>query len=230
MPILTIPKTYANNTVLNESDLDNIKNAIETFINTTKLDSTNIQISAIADSVGVAMTSTGANAIASAMTSTGANSILGTITTTEGYRLQGNGSSVGAYAAPNYVLGSSEISLSLGSASSYTDITNATVTITARNRPMMLILQSNDASTAGNTGCLRVINGDASVKLVKDGVDVNKQHFSSESVSTTQNFPASDLCFIDANAGTGSKVYKLQYLAHNGTLSIIKCKLLAIEL
>lgn len=43
MPLLTVTKTYADLQVLNESDLDNIKNSIETFINITKLDEDNLQ-------------------------------------------------------------------------------------------------------------------------------------------------------------------------------------------
>lgn len=47
MPILNINKTYADGSVLNESDLDNIKDSIETFVNTTKLDADNLQDSGV---------------------------------------------------------------------------------------------------------------------------------------------------------------------------------------
>ena len=47
MPNLTITKTYADNQILSEVDLDNIKNDVETFMNTTKLDSVNIQTGGI---------------------------------------------------------------------------------------------------------------------------------------------------------------------------------------
>lgn len=43
MPVLSITKTYANGLDLTETDLDNIKNSLETFFNTTKIDSTNVQ-------------------------------------------------------------------------------------------------------------------------------------------------------------------------------------------
>jgi hypothetical protein len=49
MPQLSISKTYADGTTLFESDLDNIKDGLETFINTTKLDGENIQDSAIVE-------------------------------------------------------------------------------------------------------------------------------------------------------------------------------------
>lgn len=47
MPTLTVTKTYANGNVLTETDLDNIKDSIQTFINTTKLDADNIQDNSI---------------------------------------------------------------------------------------------------------------------------------------------------------------------------------------
>lgn len=47
MPVLTILKTYANGNVLTEADLDNIKNSIETFLNVTKIDDSNIQADGI---------------------------------------------------------------------------------------------------------------------------------------------------------------------------------------
>lgn len=47
MPALTVTKSYSDGNVLNESDLDNIKNSLETFFNTTKIDSDNIQDSGV---------------------------------------------------------------------------------------------------------------------------------------------------------------------------------------
>jgi len=43
MPTLTITKTYSDGTVLTEADLDNFKDDVETFLNTTKIDQDNIQ-------------------------------------------------------------------------------------------------------------------------------------------------------------------------------------------
>lgn len=43
MPTLTITKTYDTGNVLTETDLDNIKDSIETFINVTKLNDDNLQ-------------------------------------------------------------------------------------------------------------------------------------------------------------------------------------------
>ena len=67
MPLLTVTKTYADLQVLNESDLDNIKDSIETFINVTKLDGDNIQNLAITEALiatgAVTETKIGADAV-----------------------------------------------------------------------------------------------------------------------------------------------------------------------
>jgi hypothetical protein len=47
MPTLTITKTYQDGDVLLEADLDAIRASITTFINTTKLDDSNIQAAGI---------------------------------------------------------------------------------------------------------------------------------------------------------------------------------------
>ena len=43
MPTITITKSYQDGDVLLEQDLDDIRDSIETFLNTTKIDSANIQ-------------------------------------------------------------------------------------------------------------------------------------------------------------------------------------------
>jgi len=68
MPQLSISKTYADGTTLFESDLDNIKDGLETFINTTKLDGENIQDSAIVEAKIAAGAVTAAKIASSAVT------------------------------------------------------------------------------------------------------------------------------------------------------------------
>ncbi len=43
MPTLSVTKTYQDGDILTEADLDNIRESIQTFVNTTKLDDDNIQ-------------------------------------------------------------------------------------------------------------------------------------------------------------------------------------------
>lgn len=51
MPTLVVPKTYRNNEVLREADLDNIRSSILTFFNVTRLDATNLQLTQILSSL-----------------------------------------------------------------------------------------------------------------------------------------------------------------------------------
>lgn len=47
MPTLSITKTYSDGNYLYETDLDNIRNDLQTFFNTTKIDASNIQDSGV---------------------------------------------------------------------------------------------------------------------------------------------------------------------------------------
>jgi hypothetical protein len=49
MPLINIDRTYADGDILFEADLDNIKTACETLLNTTLLDSENFQSNSIAE-------------------------------------------------------------------------------------------------------------------------------------------------------------------------------------
>lgn len=50
MPALSITKTYQDGDILTEADLDNIRESIEEFFNTTGIDSDNIQVGGVAAS------------------------------------------------------------------------------------------------------------------------------------------------------------------------------------
>lgn len=51
MPALIVPKAYRDGVVLFEADLDDIKEALETFLNITKLDSDNIRAESLTGNV-----------------------------------------------------------------------------------------------------------------------------------------------------------------------------------
>lgn len=54
MPTLSVTKTYQDGDILSEADLDNIRSSLETFFNTTKINSTNVQASGIsATNIGI---------------------------------------------------------------------------------------------------------------------------------------------------------------------------------
>jgi len=66
MPILVIPKSYRNSKILREQDLDNIRDALLTFFNTTRLDETNLQLTGIIASFTAAQVGTIINKVDSA--------------------------------------------------------------------------------------------------------------------------------------------------------------------
>lgn len=66
MPTLSISTSYADADILYKADLDDIKNGIETFLNSTKIDSDNIQ------SGGVSATALASNAVTEAKVAAGA--------------------------------------------------------------------------------------------------------------------------------------------------------------
>lgn len=65
MATLSITKSYADSTVLNESDLDEFKTALETLFNTTKLSSDNFQTGGVTASSKFAVGSFGLNKLVS---------------------------------------------------------------------------------------------------------------------------------------------------------------------
>lgn len=66
MPTLTVNKTYIDGNTLDQSDLNNAFDSISGFINSTKLDSSNIQVA------GIATSNIAANAITSTLIASGA--------------------------------------------------------------------------------------------------------------------------------------------------------------
>ncbi len=169
MPTLTIPATYANGNVLTATDLDNIRNAVTTFVNTTKLDSANIN----SDSVGQGMSSTGANAIALSMTSSGADGIATTMSSAGANGIRQTMTKVSTASAAN--LGNIALSISTGtfttSAGSFVAVTTsagATVsaTLTTSGRPVQLCLEPD---TTGNPA---YVGANATFGTVSSGTTV----------------------------------------------------------
>jgi hypothetical protein len=66
MPTLTVTKNYSDNNVLTEAHLDAAFESVETFVNTTKLDSSNLQAAAVTE------TQLGSAAVTEAKIATGA--------------------------------------------------------------------------------------------------------------------------------------------------------------
>ena len=165
MPILTITQTYADGDVLFESDLDNIVDDIETFLNVTKIDSSNIQDGGIDASIKLQDASiTSAKLASSAVTTAKINDSAITtakindsaITTSKINNAAVTTAKIndGAVTAAKRAAANISVSASSGTATvtsgSVTDITNLSVSITTGGRPVLLLLQNNyDGSNQG---------------------------------------------------------------------------------
>jgi hypothetical protein len=118
----------------------------------------------------------------------------------------------------NFSVSSSSGSFSTGS-STFVDVTNLTVTITTRGRPVLLFLISDGPSvgytenTSTNTGELR---------FLKDGSQICDTFI--------QNAKGSNSYFYADLPTAGSHTYKIQAKTTGGTMYFYSTQLLAIEL
>ena len=226
MPTLTITKNYDDGTTLTESQLDDIKSSIETFVNTTKLNSDNIQTGGIA-TANYAAASVDAAAIASSAVTTAKinDSAVTTAKINDAAVTQAKRAALGQQI-------SSAIDFNTTS-TSYVDVTNATVTITTTGRPVYLSL--NAGAPATNTAWLAVTphasnGGRMALKLVKDSTDVAEVEYQAgDAGGSTIKFGA-PFVFIDTPSA-GTYTYKLQLKEYNGGTAFVRnWKLIAFEL
>lgn len=234
MPFV-ITKLYSQGNLLTEAMLDEFKNDTETLLNVTQLDTDSIDTADIALDIANAMSATGANDIAAAMDATGALAVIQKINTTEGYLAQGDSSGDQSYAAPLY----SEVNASSGSitvtSSTFTDIGGLTTTITARNRPIMVILQSYSTASSASQGEIVISDSSGSsmsaeFKLLRGSTSLQSMSSCVENTSAFQSISPSAFKFIDLTPGTGSVTYKLQAKIGNGSMVFNTIKLTAVEL
>jgi hypothetical protein len=183
MPTLSITQTYADGDVLFESDLDNIIDDIETFLNVTKIDSANIQDGGIDGSTKLEDASVTASKIASnAITTAKLNDLAVTtakindlaVTTAKINDLAVTTAKINDLAVTPAKRSAANISSSSSSGAttitsgSATDVTNLSVSITTSGRPVMILLQNNyDGTNSGllsntsatNPGYIYVLRG-----------------------------------------------------------------------
>lgn len=233
MPTITITKTYADGDVLFESDLDNIIDDIETFLNVTKIDNTNIQDNGIDASTKVSDASVTSAKIASGAITT--TKILDAAVTTDKLNdlavttAKLNDLAVTtaklADASVTYAKRASATISTSSSSGTYSttstsrvDVTNLTVSITTTGRPVLLVLQGSTSAArivgpAGTTG---------SIYLMRGGTDI-----AGITVQNAQYLPA--VSFFDSPAA-GTYTYKIQAVVSASTMSIDNQVLVAVEL
>jgi hypothetical protein len=252
MPTLTITKSYADDEVLTEGQLDDIKNSIEQFINTTKLGSDNLQDSSVG-SAQIAATSitTGkiaSNAVTDAKLASSASSdidrAVGTdhikdssVTTAKLNDSAVTTSKLNDGSVTKAKLGSlgQQVSSSSGifstTSSSATAVTNLSVNITTVGRPVKLELISastTESSTINSTGNITMINASGYISFRRDGSAVGVYALNQD--GSGQLEAVGPYSFIDIPSA-GTYTYSV-YVASNGTgtIGVRNIKLIAYEL
>lgn len=191
MPTFAMTKEWADSTVLLEADLDYIRDDITTFLNTTKLDSDNIQANGVSRANLVAV----------------------------GQQL------------------SSSTSIFQSQSATYTDVTNATISITTTGRPVVLTLVPDGTTDPMYLALLLHTNNDTGTgycKMLRDATGVAEYNntltdFGSGDGTRVMTFPPP--FFIDTPAA-GTYTYKLQTKVDNTDNTVMwkYAKLIAYEL
>jgi hypothetical protein len=151
MPTFTMTKNWDDGTVLTESQLDDIKNSVETFLNTTKLDSDNIQTGGIATAAIADLAVTTAKIDSSAVTTAKiADANVTTAKLADGAVTQAKRESLNLQ-----ISSSSGLATVVGT--SEADVTNLSVSITTTGRPVRVELIPGGA----NNGQASILGGPA---------------------------------------------------------------------
>lgn len=234
MPTLSITKSYADDTILTEQQLDDLKESIETFVNTTKLDADNLQN----DAVGTAQLATGAVTAAKIGSSAVETAKINDAAVTTAKindaavtqaKMAARTSSASPGAAGTVVIsGSSGSAITLST--SYVDVTDLSVTLTTVGRPVQLMLIPD-----GSTECHLLRQGSGGHKIywqfMRDATVLHETDFSGSGGSTNDTLPPGCLNTVDTPAA-GTYVYKLRQKTGNAGTSagVINCKLVAFEI
>lgn len=201
MPTLTVTKSYLDGTALTESQLDDIKTSIETFVNTTKLGTTNLADGAITAAKIATGAVTSAKIASSAVTT--AKIADGAVTRAKLSSLNSaTSSSTGASAS---VTGST-----------YSDITNLSASITTVGRPVVCMLICADGTNTSQIKVTKTSGTDADmsaiIKLIRGSTDIAiyQQQFVWPTAASTNAFgiPIGGVVFYDSPSA-GTYTYKI---------------------
>lgn len=117
----------------------------------------------------------------------------------------------------------------------YVDVTNLSITITTRGRPVMLMLQS--VGSASSVGYVTVVTtgggggGYAQIAFLRDSTVIGSVDLGSSNVATT-NYFSLPIAYLDPSPTAASHTYKVQAKVTTGTPSVTigNCVLVAYEL
>lgn len=260
MPAISISKTYADGDILFESDLDTIREDIETFLNVTKIDDDNIQDSGItASSKLVDATVTAAKLAADSVTTTKIADL--NVTTAKINDLAVTAAKLGASAVETAKINDSAVTTAkindgavtqakraaLGqqisstcdifstTSTSAVDVTNLSITITTTGRPVFLTLIKNDG--VANPSTITVNDTDASAAatlyILRDSTEIYETNLvvaATGATSVQLTVPPGIINHIDIPAA-GTYTYKVQAAVSSGdNMGMAHMKLVAFEL
>jgi hypothetical protein len=244
MPTLTTTRNYADATVLTEAQLDAAFDSLETFLNSTKIDSTNIQSGGVAEANLATGAVTEAKLGAAAVTTTKvADSAVTTakiadlnVTTAKINDSAVTAAKIAAGVITQVKMGSvgQQLSSSCGtfntSSSSLTDVTNLSVSITTTGRPVYLALVSDGSGNGCYLGSQEASNAInvGEIAFLRGATEVARAACSyAPSFGRVMQGPP---FHIDA-AAAGTYTYKVQARVVTGTaMNLGYLKLLAFEL
>jgi hypothetical protein len=221
---LSVTRTYSDANTLTEAQLDAAFDSIETFLNTTKIDSTNIQTGGIATANYAALSVDAAAIAASAVTTSKINDLA--VTTGKiaaGAVTRAKLDSVGQQ------ISSSSTSTFSTTSQSVVDVTNATLSITTTGRPVWVGLQPGDSSNVGKIKISGAANSNAIFLIKRDSTTILQTELTS--AASGVEIPPGAIWFLDVPSA-GTYTYKLQVQTGDAsyTVEVSHCKLVAFEL
>ena len=232
MPNLSVPKTYTDATILNESDLDTSFDFFETFFNVSQgggIDSLNIKSSGvITDSINDLAITTAKLANSSVTNLKMANDAIDTV------ELVNNAVTRVKQAAVGQQISDSSGSFSVNDPTD-TPVTNLSVSISTIGRPVMLMLISDGTSAAGRVriGNNAAVTTTVDLNFRRDSSIISEQRLSYTSTGSDQiTTPSSSFQYFDV-VSAGTYTYDVT-VTHIGTgvqtIDVQNTKLVAYEL
>jgi hypothetical protein len=239
-PTPTFTTDWADDNPLTEDILDDFSASIVTFLTTTKLADDNIQAGGISSTNLASSCVTAVKIAASAIETAKINDLA--VTTGKINDLAVTTGKIAANAVTRAKLESVGQQVSSSSAAfstsstSYTDVTNLTVTITTTGRPVFLSLVSGDAGTSpayiggSTTGVAGVV--DLFIKFLRDATTISEIQCRAPTNSLIGvGFPCGGFTHIDVPS-SGTYTYKVQTKAQSPSVDVTvqRVKLIAYEL
>lgn len=249
MPTIDITRTYNDTALLSESDLDNIINDTQTFLNTTKLDGTNIQNEGIdggdkfapgsvttakfqSNTVTTAKLADSPDGIEAAkfndLAVTTAKINDAAITTS---KINAAAVSYAKLAAVTTTISSSSGSFSTTS-DSYVTVTNQSAAATTTGRPVLISITTTSTDGTAKTNVTNDSNGGiAFLRIQRNGTTIYESIFSRVLASGVQFFFTNTIDQPAAGSNTYTvDIKRTNFSPSNVTLAYTNLQIRAVEL